>query len=160
LASRRLPLLLALEIASACRQAERCAGNPAADPGDEPRQSALGRSPHPWRAPQARHRCRPDLRCEVHGAAKATSVPRLENVPPQPCRRDRLNGPLRGSNHDGHSRQTDSAAPTGDTPEEKRSSAIAAWSAMVGAMVLARLVNNDELSKEILAKTRASLPLK
>src|SRR5881394_2998407 len=39
LASRRLPLLLALEIASACRQAERCAGNPAADPGDEPRQS-------------------------------------------------------------------------------------------------------------------------
>src|SRR6476660_7620396 len=72
LASRRLPLLLALEIASTCRQAERCAGNPAADPGDEPRQSALGRSAHPWRAPQARHRRRPDLRCEVYGAAKAT----------------------------------------------------------------------------------------
>src|SRR6188472_4437037 len=78
------------------RQAERCAGNPAADLGDEPRQSALGRSPHSWRAPQARHRCRPDLRCKVYGAAKATSVARLENVPPQPCRRDRLNGPVRG----------------------------------------------------------------
>ena len=47
----------------------------------------------------------------------------------------------------------------GDRPEDKRSSAIAAWSAMVGAMVLARLVNDDELSKEILAKTRAALPL-
>src|SRR3954465_9229793 len=42
LASRRLPLLLALEIASACRQAERCAGNPAADPGDEPRHPLWG----------------------------------------------------------------------------------------------------------------------
>ena len=30
-------------------------------------------------------------------SAKATSVARLENVPPQPCRRDRLNRPLRGS---------------------------------------------------------------
>jgi TetR/AcrR family transcriptional repressor of nem operon len=48
----------------------------------------------------------------------------------------------------------------GDTPEDKRSSAIAAWSALVGAMVLARLVNEDELSKEILAKTRAALPLR
>ena len=48
----------------------------------------------------------------------------------------------------------------GDRPEDQGSlSAIAAWSAMVGAMVLARLVNDDELSKEILAKTRAALPL-
>src|SRR4051794_2391068 len=99
LASSRLPLLLALEIASACRQAERCAGNPAADPGNEPRQSALGRSPHPWRTPQARHRCWPDLSRQVHGVAKATSVARLENVPPQSCRRDRLNRPLRGPDH-------------------------------------------------------------
>jgi hypothetical protein len=72
-------------------------GNSAADPGDEPRQSTLGRSAHPWRAPQARHRYRPDLRCEVYGAAKATSVARLEKVPPQSCRRDRLDRPLRGS---------------------------------------------------------------
>src|SRR3954453_23747295 len=60
-------------------------------------QSALGRSPHPWRVAQARYRHRPDLLCEVHGAAKTTSLARLENVPPQPCRRDRLNRPLRGS---------------------------------------------------------------
>jgi TetR/AcrR family transcriptional regulator, transcriptional repressor for nem operon len=48
----------------------------------------------------------------------------------------------------------------GDTPKEKRRAAIAAWSAMVGAMVLARLVDDDGLSKEILKQTRASLPLK
>src|SRR6476659_84220 len=71
--------------------------NSATDPGDEPGQSALGRSPHPWRAPQARYRRRPDLSRQVHGAAKTTSLARLENVPPQPCRRDRLNRPLRGS---------------------------------------------------------------
>ena len=39
----------------------------------------------------------PDLGWQVHGAAKATSVARLEDVPPQPCRRDRLNRPFRGS---------------------------------------------------------------
>ena len=47
----------------------------------------------------------------------------------------------------------------GDTPHEKRRAAIAAWSAMVGAMVLARLVDDEKLSKEILKETRASLPL-
>jgi len=48
----------------------------------------------------------------------------------------------------------------GDTPREKRQAAIAAWSAMVGAMVLARLVDDEALSKEILKQTRAALPLK
>ena len=47
----------------------------------------------------------------------------------------------------------------GDTADEKRRAAIVAWSAMVGAMVLARLVDNDRLSKEILKETRAALPL-
>ena len=47
----------------------------------------------------------------------------------------------------------------GDRPEEKRRAAIAAWSAMVGAMVLARIVDDEALSKEILSATRASLPL-
>jgi TetR/AcrR family transcriptional repressor of nem operon len=47
----------------------------------------------------------------------------------------------------------------GDKPKEKRRAAIAAWSAMVGAMVLARLVDDEALSKEILSATRASLPL-
>jgi TetR/AcrR family transcriptional repressor of nem operon len=48
----------------------------------------------------------------------------------------------------------------GGTPKEKRRAAIAAWSAMVGAMVLARLVDDEQLSKEILKQTRASLPLR
>jgi TetR/AcrR family transcriptional repressor of nem operon len=47
----------------------------------------------------------------------------------------------------------------GDTSDEKRRAAIAAWSAMVGAMVLARLVDDDRFSKEILKETRAALPL-
>jgi TetR/AcrR family transcriptional regulator, transcriptional repressor for nem operon len=47
----------------------------------------------------------------------------------------------------------------GDTPREKRRAAIAAWSAMVGAIVLARIVNDEKLSKEILSETRTSLPL-
>jgi TetR/AcrR family transcriptional repressor of nem operon len=51
------------------------------------------------------------------------------------------------------------AEAVGDTPKEKRRAAIAAWSAMVGAMVLARIVDDDKLSKEILADTRALLPL-
>jgi TetR/AcrR family transcriptional repressor of nem operon len=52
-----------------------------------------------------------------------------------------------------------SAEAEGDTPREKRRAAIAAWSAMVGAMVLARLVDDEKLSKEILTETRASLLL-
>lgn len=47
----------------------------------------------------------------------------------------------------------------GATAQERRRAAIAAWSAMVGAMVLARIVDDDALSKEILSETRASLPL-
>jgi TetR/AcrR family transcriptional repressor of nem operon len=47
----------------------------------------------------------------------------------------------------------------GDTPPEKRRAAIAAWSAMVGAMVLARLADDESLSNEILSETRAALPL-
>jgi TetR/AcrR family transcriptional repressor of nem operon len=46
----------------------------------------------------------------------------------------------------------------GKTAREKRRAAIAAWSAMVGAMVLARIVDDEKLSKEILTETRASLP--
>ncbi len=51
-----------------------------------------------------------------------------------------------------------SAEAEGGTPREKRRAAIAAWSAMVGAMVLARIVDDDKLSREILTATRASLP--
>ena len=47
----------------------------------------------------------------------------------------------------------------GETAEERRRAAILAWSAMVGAMLLARLVDDERLSKEILKETRAALPL-
>lgn len=52
-----------------------------------------------------------------------------------------------------------SAEAAGDTPQERRRAAVAAWSAMVGAMVLARIVDDEKLSKEILKETRTSLPL-
>src|SRR6476469_443320 len=40
---------------------------------------------------------RPDLGFQVHGTAKAPSIAGLENVPPEPCRWDRLDRPFRGS---------------------------------------------------------------
>ena len=43
----------------------------------------------------------------------------------------------------------------GGTPEERRAEALAAFSAMVGAVVLARAVDDPALSDEILAATRA-----
>ncbi len=52
-----------------------------------------------------------------------------------------------------------SAEVKGETEEERRRAAIAAWSAMIGAMVLARIVDDEALSQEILAETRAALPL-
>ena len=52
-----------------------------------------------------------------------------------------------------------SAEAKGRTAHEKRRAAIAAWSAMVGAIVLARIVDDDALSNEILTETRAALPL-
>jgi TetR/AcrR family transcriptional regulator, transcriptional repressor for nem operon len=51
-----------------------------------------------------------------------------------------------------------SAKAKGPRAREKRRAEIATWSAMVGAMVLARIVDDDKLSKEILTETRASLP--
>ena len=41
------------------------------------------------------------------------------------------------------------------TSAEKRRTAIGSWSAMVGAVILARAINNEELSNEILEQTRA-----
>lgn len=47
----------------------------------------------------------------------------------------------------------------GTTAEEKRRNAIAAWTSMVGAILLARIADDDKLSKEILREARAALPL-
>jgi TetR/AcrR family transcriptional repressor of nem operon len=54
---------------------------------------------------------------------------------------------------------TFTAGTEGASPQEHRQHAIAAVSAMVGGMVLARLVDDDGLSDEILAAARASLRL-
>lgn len=46
------------------------------------------------------------------------------------------------------------AAP-GESPSEKREAAIGSWAAMVGAMILARMSDDPDLSDEVLAGTRA-----
>lgn len=46
----------------------------------------------------------------------------------------------------------------GQTQDEKRRNAIAAWASMVGAIVLARIADDEALSDEILSATREALP--
>jgi TetR/AcrR family transcriptional repressor of nem operon len=48
----------------------------------------------------------------------------------------------------------------GGTLQAKRRAAITAWTSMVGAMVLARIVDDETLSKEILSEARTALPLR
>src|SRR4051794_36177211 len=90
LASRWLSPVLAVEVSTRSGQAQGASRSSAADPRDEPRQPSLGRSPHSWRAPQARHRRGPNLRRQVHGPTKAPAVAGLENIPSKSCRWDRL----------------------------------------------------------------------
>jgi TetR/AcrR family transcriptional repressor of nem operon len=51
------------------------------------------------------------------------------------------------------------AASPGAKPAQRRRAAIAAYAAMVGAVVLARIVDDEELSEEILTATRRSIEL-
>src|SRR5277367_3712378 len=95
MASRRLPIILALEIESAGWQANSSVGDTQAYPRDEHCQSSVGSAADPWRTPQARHRYRTDQRGQVHGQAKRPAIPRLEDVPSQSCRRDRCDGLVR-----------------------------------------------------------------
>ncbi|MEW9305949.1 TetR/AcrR family transcriptional regulator [Labrys neptuniae] len=46
-----------------------------------------------------------------------------------------------------------SATAAGETPQERRSAAIAGWAAMVGAVILARIADDPALSNEILSAT-------
>jgi hypothetical protein len=48
MASDGVPTVLALEVSRSGWSAEDTRGYPAPDPGDEPGQSAVGRTPHPW----------------------------------------------------------------------------------------------------------------
>jgi len=54
-------------------------------------------------------------------------------------------------------RQVESLSRTasGATPAERRRAAIGSWSAMVGALVLARMTDDPALADEVLAETRA-----
>src|SRR5258708_7240189 len=80
-ASCRLPSVLALEIKTAQWPSKDPAGNPSAHSRDQSRQPIMGRTTASWRASQARHRCRTNHRCKVYGEGKATTVPRVEDVP-------------------------------------------------------------------------------
>jgi transposase InsO family protein len=66
-ASDGLPAVLALEIALSGWATKGSGGDPPPDPGDEPGQSAVGRTAHTWRTAQARHRGRPIDGRQVHG---------------------------------------------------------------------------------------------
>jgi TetR/AcrR family transcriptional repressor of nem operon len=48
----------------------------------------------------------------------------------------------------------DKALPESD-PVERRRAAIGSWAAMVGAVILARAIDDPELSDEVLGQTRA-----
>src|SRR4030081_2594461 len=74
MASRRLPIILAMEIESAGWQANSSVGDTPADRRDEHCQSAVGSASDPWRAPQARRRYRTDQRGQVHGQATRPAV--------------------------------------------------------------------------------------
>src|ERR1700726_2848195 len=95
MASRWLPIILALEIESAGWQANSSVGDTQAYPRDEHRQSSVGSASDPWRTPQARHRYRTNQRGQVHGQARTPAIPRLEDVPSQSCRRHRRDGSVR-----------------------------------------------------------------
>src|ERR1700736_3195768 len=69
MASRRLPIILAMEIESAGWQANSSVGDTPADRRDEHCQSAVGSASDPWRTPQARRRYRTDQCGQVHGQA-------------------------------------------------------------------------------------------
>src|ERR1700704_3726230 len=82
MASRWLPIILALEIESAGWQANSSVGDTQAYPRDEHCQSSVGSAADPWRTPQARRRYRTDQRGHVHGQATRPAVPGLEDIPP------------------------------------------------------------------------------
>ena len=90
MASCRFSFVLAMEVEMSRRQAKGPARNSPTDPRHEPGQPALGRSQDPWRTPQAWHRRWSDLGRQIHGKAQEAAIPRLEDIPAQPCRWHRI----------------------------------------------------------------------
>ena len=95
LAPRWFSSLLALEIPTARRPAEYIGGNSLPHPRDERRKPTLGCSADTRRTAQARHRCRTDHGCKVHGKEEGAAVAGLEDLSTQSCR-DCVNGFVRG----------------------------------------------------------------
>ena len=84
-ASKRLPGLLAVEVAIERWPSEDSRGSPQADPRDEPSEPTVGCAANPWRAAQARHRGRRVDSGEVHDQAPSTAGAELEDISAQPC---------------------------------------------------------------------------
>ena len=82
LAPQGLPAVLDMESSSrptwAPTGVER---NSPTDSQDEPRESTLGRTPHPRRIAQTRHRYRRDQRGQVHGTQSEAAVANLADLP-------------------------------------------------------------------------------
>src|SRR5258708_39235698 len=95
MASRWLPIILALEIESAGWQADSSIGDTQVYPPDEHCQSAVGSAADSWRVAYARHRCWTDERGQIYGQETRTTVARLEDVPAQSRGRDRCDGYVR-----------------------------------------------------------------
>src|SRR5262249_53395197 len=95
LASRRVPSLLALEIATARWPAKGTGGDSPAHSRHERRKPALGSTADPRRSAQAWHRCRADHGGKIHGEEQAASVAGLEDLSAQSCRRHCVDGFVR-----------------------------------------------------------------
>lgn len=56
-----------------------------------------GSTAYPRRIAQTWHRYRADHSCQIYGEKQEDTVARMEDISPQPRRRHRVNGPVRGS---------------------------------------------------------------
>jgi len=79
----RLPSVLALQVAPSCRPACGPRRHPRFDPDDQPRQPAVGRATHSWRAAETWDRHRPVDCRQVHVTASRPSLSGLAGFPTQ-----------------------------------------------------------------------------
>src|SRR5712675_2188094 len=92
LASARVPRLLALEVPPHRRPSTNRLRGSGADPTHEPREPAVGRTADTWRIVDAWDRGRGIDGRQIYGPPPPTTVPRLEDLPAQPCRWPRFAG--------------------------------------------------------------------
>jgi len=108
----------------------------------------------------------PMLPTDVRGFARAYLRPEHRDAPGAGCvfaalgpEMSRAPAPTRRVLTEQMRRQIEqfTASAPGDDPHQKRVAAIGSWAAMIGAMLLARVSDSEELSDEILQATRAFL---